>query len=162
VIIDTILPSSLKRNARKWLAYKYREARETGLRAAVLRTGQRVWQRYRDGSVLSPGVGLESMGDSNDVRLQIYSMAAGAYVKTDHGYAGSTLVIRALDSMDMVTFDVDTDLGWSRHVRGPLRVFEAPGDHLGTLREQDTGDIVRREIEEVRRHLKTAQSSSTR
>jgi hypothetical protein len=41
-----------------------------------------------------------------------------------------------------VGFDVAPDLGWSRFLTGPVKIVDAPGDHLGILRSQRTAELI--------------------
>ena len=152
VIIDAILPDAIKHSIHKRLLYEFGELRQRGIRGLAKRAHEYVRCRMDRG--VAPPLGLQGL-DEDDVRRNIYNTAARAYVREEHLYDGPAVIIRASDNKALAQYDVDADLGWQRHIRGDLRVFQAPGDHLGVLREDVTGDIIRRELGRVHRELGT-------
>jgi thioesterase domain-containing protein len=67
-------------------------------------------------------------------------------------YAGATLIVRAKQRPEFAGYDVAPDLGWSEELTGPVKIAEAPGDHLGILREKETAQLLRAQLEAAHRN----------
>jgi len=142
-LIDSILPSSVTLNPRKWLSEKTKILQEKGLRGLVSRTGDRVR------ALINPPPTMVSEPDLDDMRLSSYSKAARRYEHGKNTYGGRTLLIRA-ENLSFVGCDIDPMLGWATRLTGEVLVSSSSGDHLGVLREQRTADLMRRALDWVR------------
>jgi amino acid adenylation domain-containing protein len=142
-LIDSILPSSVKLNPRKWLQEKTKSLKENGLRSLLTRTTGKVR------SLIHPEPVAVTEPDLDDMRLSSYSKAAKRYEETKNTYGGRALLIRA-ENLSFVGSDIDPMLGWATRLTGEVLVSSSTGDHLGVLREQRTADLMRRALDWVR------------
>ncbi|MDB4987344.1 MAG: non-ribosomal peptide synthetase [Myxococcaceae bacterium] len=143
VLIDSILPSSVRVNPRKWLTQKIDDVQRSGLRKVIERTAARMRARLAPPPAVNAELGLA------DLRQFSYRQAAVRYEQTHNTYGGRTLLIRA-ENLSFIGCDVDPMLGWSNRLSGDVMVSQSQGDHLGVLREQLTADVMRRALEWVR------------
>jgi thioesterase domain-containing protein len=140
VIIDAVLHSALTPTRGRWLRNVGRFVQH----AVLGPVGRR--DRGRPEAALSASE--LTMARLAQRRHVIYERAMRGFDRLTTTWGGPTILIRAAHS-ELVGFEVAPDLGWGRRVTSELRVFEAPGDHLGVLVDTNvlvTADILRREL----------------
>jgi amino acid adenylation domain-containing protein len=155
VLIDPILPSALRLSARKWLRERARRLRDGSLRDYAGRLRERVE------ALLRPAVAREAASepDLEGMRRESYERALAQYDSAHNSYAGRTLLIRA-QQFAFADHDVDSMLGWAKRLSGDVLVSEAPGTHIGVLREARTAELLRRGLDWVSAYVTPASSDS--
>jgi amino acid adenylation domain-containing protein len=150
VMIDPILPSALRRDPKKWLREKAQSWRDTRWIGRM---------RERVEALLRPPVAPVGVvePDLEGMRRASYEHAVAQYDRTMNHYAGRTLLIRA-ETFHYVGCEVDSMLGWSKRLTGDVLVSEAPGTHLGVLRERRTAELLRRGLDWVSAYVAKADS----
>jgi amino acid adenylation domain-containing protein len=139
VLIDAILPSAIKRDARGWLRNQVDELRRGGLRGFAQRAERKLRERFGE----PPAEAGENELDR--LRRAAYGSASLLYEQTTKTYEGTTILIKASENgLSGVT--VSDDLGWTPKITGNLRIYQSVGDHLGVLREGLTAEIMQREL----------------
>jgi thioesterase domain-containing protein len=155
VLLDAVLPEGLRRNWTGWFAHQYAALQRDGIRSTVRRLRQRV------------GHQVEAADESNDDRRRealwhaLEGPVVRAYFASLPVYDGATLMVRATDHAEFEGFDVAPDLGWGVKLSGPLKIVDAPGDHLGILACGQTAAIVGAELKAQNLRLLRAQATPT-
>jgi amino acid adenylation domain-containing protein len=141
VLLDTLLPGAKRRNLRATLSYHISEARKQGLGYI----GDRVLKHLGRKAPTPTDHEQERVFATNEQRLWevMNGRATRTYLRSRHTYNGDTLIVRAVDAAaQRGGFDVAPDLGWSRMLTGRVKIVDAPGDHLGILREPSTAELI--------------------
>lgn len=147
-LLDTILPSSVS-------ASRVRQAAKGAVRWARSHLGPLAkalettpWSA--PGARALPKLALEnaSEGDGEEdgaaltERMRRYQQALFAYERAIPPYEGKVVLVRALEQLKALR-GCAPDYGWSRHVRGPLEIWDLPTDHLGMLRPPHVQTLAR-------------------
>ena len=152
-MLDSMLPSALRRDWGRWAAEKVRRARRMG----IGNIARGLARRLRVGST-SGGVPAAEKSDIepagaeavrlSDIRDRVYSEATRRY--RIRPYGGKALLVRAKDKS---FFDVDISnptYGWGPLVAG-LDTCDIEGDHLSILREPFVSGLARQLLPRLRR-----------
>lgn len=140
-MLDSMLPSALRRDWRKWLPEKARSIRDHGF-DAICRTISRSL-----GSYGKPSDPLETEARRlGDVRQNIYRDATSRYQPRPYG--GSALLVRAQEKGFFNSDIADETYGWGNLV-ADLEMCDVPGDHIGMLREPHVASLA----EHLRAHI---------
>lgn len=144
ILVDAVLPRAVRRGPG-WYRHQLEQLRQEGLR------GFRMRLRRLFDVALETRPAADSRATVHEIealRQAFYDRAARRYDATPHPYDGRTVLIRASET-DLVGYDLEPNLGWRAHVRGPFEVYQSEGDHLGVLSAPRTALIVRRELDRL-------------
>jgi amino acid adenylation domain-containing protein len=144
VLLDAILPEALTRNHRAWLSEKFDTLRTLGVRRTLDVTLSRWLNR-----VFAGEGGDDRKRRDAELWRAINGPSCTRYLRDRPSYDGPVLIVRALFRPELANFDVDPELGWSDKLRGPVRVVDVPGDHLGILALSETAEMMRSYLESL-------------
>jgi thioesterase domain-containing protein len=140
VLLDAVLPASLRRNSLRRVTHAFDKLKRMGVRGTL--------EQAR--AALNRWLGRKPRATA-DLRAELLwrafsGQAARAYFASQPEYSGPTLIVRARDRSGLVGYDVPPHLGWHPYLTGCLHISEAPGDHLGVLRSAETALTLEREL----------------
>jgi thioesterase domain-containing protein len=130
----------MKRNLLATLSFHVKEARKEGLRYF----GDRILKRLGRQAPTGDGESPREFANNEQRLWQVMNgKATGTYLRSRPTYSGDALLLRATDAAAMrAGFNVAPDLGWAGLLTGPVEIVDAPGDHLGMLREPRTAELI--------------------
>jgi thioesterase domain-containing protein len=145
VLLDPLRPNGLRRNGVKWLANKLSSLQQHGVRGLYARVRSRLENK--------PAAEQEEQRRDELLWRVLNGEVTDRYFAGRPNYDGPTLIVRAADRPELAGYDVAPDLGWSAELTGPLKIVEVPGDHLGILREKETANVMRAQLEAAFRNV---------
>ncbi|MCU0677319.1 MAG: amino acid adenylation domain-containing protein, partial [Myxococcota bacterium] len=170
VLLDSLLPSAVRRSWSAWARARWEELDLASAGSMVRRAARSVSQRplgrtvrhavrrlglARSEDVRAPHEPAAGPHDVEVLRERLYLDAMSVWEReSDARYDGDVLVVRASDRHEHVSDRIAPDLGWGARVRGAMEVVEVPGDHLGIVH----GASAARVAEEIRRRLAPARA----
>lgn len=136
VMMDSLLPSGMRRNNIKWLAAQTDKILKHGIDPAVRKLRAKLAERVDTRRRHAAQEQSRPNDDVPDQRLVVYADAVERFEKTEaeSTYPGRTLLIQARDAERFPGFAIDSHFGWRKHITGEFHVDSAPGDHLGLLK----------------------------
>ena len=144
-MLDSMLPSALRRDWGRWLAEKVRRARSKGFRHVVRSLGRKLRMGQAGGASGDSAANRLESADAEAVRLgdirdQIYSEATRRY--RIRSYSEPALLIRATDRSFFDSDISNPTYGWGSLVR-QLEACDVEGDHLSILQEPHVTELAR-------------------
>lgn len=146
LLLDALLPGSVQRD---WVATVSRQveyAREHGLRESA-KTVTEALLRKRKARRFRQTAREKHPGDRLALlREALQGKTVRTYLAKNPTYDGPALVIRASDALEVRGYRIDRDLGWADRLTGTVTYADAPGGHLGILREKKTATLITNHI----------------
>jgi amino acid adenylation domain-containing protein len=148
-LIDTILPSSMRRDLPRWVAHQFSETRRRGPRHVMDQLGKISPKLAAPLKALVASDEETRGGDVDplrEIRLRrnhSYVAAMRQYEKRIQSYDGDAVLVYALDRSDCPGYRVAPDCGWSRFIRGQFRICNLDVDHLGALRKPEVETLAK-------------------
>jgi amino acid adenylation domain-containing protein len=139
VLLDALRPNGLRRNGVKWLAKKWSSLQQQGVRG--------LYARMRSRFENKPAAEQEEQRRDELLWRVFNGEVTDRYFAARPRYDGATLIVRAMDRPELAGYDIAPDLGWSAELQGPFKIVDVPGDHLGILREKQTAQVMRAQLE---------------
>lgn len=148
VMIDSLLPSGMRRNRVAWAAAQTRNILQHGFGPAMNKLKSKLSPQAEKRQHRS-AAGPSPEGAVPDQRLLVYADAVDRFeaAEAETTYTGRTLLICARDEVRYPGYEIDSHFGWRKHITGEFLVDSAPGDHLGVLKPpnvQITASIIER------------------
>jgi len=152
-ILDTMLPSALRRDWGRWMAEKVRRARSQGFGHLVRAVARKLGFGSSSGVEEARAKHDLEPGDAGALKLaavrdRIYSEATRRYPVRPYG--GSALLVRATERSFFDSDVSDPTYGWGSVV-GHLDACDIDGDHLSILREPNVAELARQLLPRLRR-----------
>jgi amino acid adenylation domain-containing protein len=145
VLLDALRPNGLRRNGIKWLAKKWSSLQRQGVRGLYARVRNRLESK--------PSAAQEEQRRDELLWRVFNGEVTDRYFAARPRYDGATLILRAGHRPELAGYDIAPDLGWSAELQGPFKIVEVPGDHLGILREKQTAQVMRAQLEAAYRNV---------
>lgn len=154
VMLDSLLPSGMRRNHLKWVAAQTENILKHGIDPAITKLRSKLAVRAEKQRRRAAGGQSAREEGLPDQRLVVYADAVDRFEATEEEttYPGRTLLIQARDAERFPGFDIDSHFGWRKHITGEFHVDSAPGDHLGLLKPPNvaiTAGIIERILKET-------------
>jgi acyl transferase domain-containing protein/thioesterase domain-containing protein len=134
VMLDSLLPSGIRRNHAKWIIEQAKSVLDDGISPVLAKVKTKIAAKAKKvkQSKLKNIVFKETIPDQRQI---VYADAAHRFdrEKNKSIYAGRTLLIYAQDIVRGSAYKVDSHYGWRERIVGEFNIASAPGDHLGIL-----------------------------
>lgn len=144
-MIDTIVPSGIRRNPLKYVAEQARTVRQEGVRAQLGKVRAKLQERIEKTTSRTADPDPESLSELSDaeisdLREKAYIQAMQAY-RGHRRFKGRVLLVKAEDADWGPGIELLPDHGLSEFVDGALDLESAPGDHLGVIGPENAGRV---------------------
>jgi amino acid adenylation domain-containing protein len=149
-ILDSMLPSALRRNWVRWVIEKARRTGSQKLQTSVSQAKRPLWGE-RSQKHFPAGAAAADPTEAEARRLAFtretaYKAATARY--RTRPYSGKALLVRAQDKSFFESDIADSTYGWGSLV-AELEVCDVPGDHIGILSEPHVAQLAR----QLRSHM---------
>jgi acyl transferase domain-containing protein/thioesterase domain-containing protein/acyl carrier protein len=140
VMLDSLLPTGIRRNHAQWLIGQIQNIFINGPGPFMRKVFSKLIPEIVNKTAKSKGYaapGNMQRGDIPDQRSIVYANAVDRFEAQSREslttYPGRTLLIRAQDVVKGPGDKIDIHYGWKKHLTGEFTIDSAPGDHLGIL-----------------------------
>ena len=151
VMLDSLLPSGIKRNFLKRIGSKIKKIGKLNPGHSLKRIQIKLLRNNRNQKFHQK---IKTAEELSEQRLVVYADAVNRFEKTDssRSYNGKTLLIHAQETIEGKENIINNDYGWKKHLTGNFIIDSAPGDHLGILKPpyvDVTADIIKRALSDA-------------